>query len=258
MKNNNRNRRKKQSAITSSKALAIGDFGIIKGMQNTPCWKTLLTNSGKALDQLFYYYFRFNAVLLAYGVAAVFRYRFSSLTTGFIPTLLGISLMAVCNSIHIWKIFTPVMLFATPALPFFIDSEILYRWIFIDIHSTGLLVYTLLFALASLTHTLMAYTGHGNPHLTKRGDSWLFVVLSKLCSLIADKTGNEAIKKCVKESFVMAVVEPVLVIGTALYIGMVHHDYHFAVLLGLMGINEFWLQLQDKSARLDKQLMLNT
>ena len=219
------------------KARKLGDMALMYGAMNTPFWGLLFFKPKAALWLIAGQFLRANAVILSYGLTAITRFKYTSMTAGLGLTVSFLCIVLAYNSIYVWKVFTVFVAFAVPFFPIWTETTDLYRLVFVDIHSQGLLIYTGVFTLASLTHTVMIYAGKGNQHISKRGESWLYLLLDKLLSRYIP----------VSEFFICCFVETSLAVGAGLLLWSSGIDPYFGALLILMGANEVLLQLVDKS-----------
>ena len=183
-----------------------------------------------------------NGVILSYGLIGLTRYKHGSclgLTVFFLSTLL------IYNSAKLWPL-TPVAIFSIPFLPIFNSLDDLVNLLFINIRSQNLLIYGGVFALVSLTNTVMNWLGFQNKSHTTRGVSWLYLLFDKLLSRYIP----------VSEFFICCFVEPVLAIGAGIYLWRSGIDATFGSFLILMGTNEIVFQLIEHSHRVRVQTFL--
>jgi len=215
---------------------------------NSPFWHLILSKPDQAIGLLILHYLKFQSALLSYCMISVTRFRFSALTGGAGLTIAGICLMLAFNSTHVFKIFTPFVMFSVPALIFFLTKEELLQLAFVEIHSIGLLSYMGVYALNSIVHTVMIYAGHGSKYLTIRGEhSYLYLLLDKLLSKYMN----------VSEFSVRTFLETSLFIGAGFCFLFFADDPYFAAFLWLMAANEMILQLTEKSEEIHDKIILD-
>ncbi|MDN5215050.1 hypothetical protein QQ020_23415 [Fulvivirgaceae bacterium BMA12] len=233
--------------LRPKKARKLGDLAILYGIINTPFWGLLFFKPKAALWLICGQFLRANAVILSYGLTAITRFRNSPMTTGLVMTAYFLSIVMAYNSIYVWKVFSVFVALAVPFFPILTDADDLYRLAFIDIHSQGLLIYAGVFTLASLIHNGTIYIGKGSKNVSKRGESWLYLLFDKLLSRYIP----------VSEFFICCFIEPALAIGAGIYLWSSGIDPTFGSFLILMGANEVVLQLIDKSHQVQVQSLLN-
>ena len=217
------------------KVKKYGDLAIWWGIQNSNIWEMFIYRSNKVFLEVLKTYFRFSTAMLAYSVSAILRFRFGFQTTGGVMSIATTSMLIGFNSNHIWIIFKPFMVFINPFIPFFIKYEQLYSFICVDIHSNTLLFFTLIFTIMTIIHTFMIYFKKGNVDATKRGESWLYLLLSKVILL--------------NETLVSMILEPLLIIFTGFAFWKWGHDAWAGIYFCLAGFSVFAQQMQDESQR---------
>lgn len=224
-----------EESFTSRRVKLYGDLAVWHGFYSSKVWNMILYRRDKLLPEILRTYFQFNTAMLAYSVNVIFRYRFGSQTTGLIMSIVTLSMLIGFNSNNIWIIFKPIMLFINPIIPFFKDGDDLYDLVFVEIHSMTLLVFTIIFTLATLMHTIMIYIGMGNAETTKRGDSWLYILISKYMPA--------------NETFIAMIVEPLIsiLIGVAFF--KWGDDKWAGVYFCLAGLAVFGQHMLDESQR---------
>lgn len=183
--------------IRLRKVKRYGDYFIFWGAYNYP-WTRLIAYPSNGLLQAIKIYSRFSVAMMAYSVSAFFRFRFGHGVTGVAMSVATINMLLGFNSNNILILFKPFMTFVNPVLPFFLSGEELYRFTFVEIHSKSLLIFTLLFSALTAIHTGMIYFKRGNEDASKRGESWIYALLSKFM--------------LVNETFIQMIVEPALTI----------------------------------------------
>ena len=195
---------------------SYGDAALLHSCFTTDFWKNLFLQNKLAVFQVLKSFLYWNIALFMSMATMVFRHQHGQRTTGFILWFSTVVTLLVFNSteiIHFLKPFAYPMVFV---FPFFIEGQ-LYNWVFTEIHSFPLLVFTGLYAVMGLVQCIVIYTGNGNPSLTKRGNSYLFLLLSKW-----------GLKN---ELFVQAFLEPLL-LGLGATFFYLQGDFVFAFVLG--------------------------
>ncbi len=230
--------------FTIRKVKKYGDLAIWWGFYNSKIWGMFLYQSHKVFPEILKTYIRFNAAMLAYSVNAIFRFRFGYQSTGGLMSLSTLSMLIGFNSNHIWTAFKPFMVFVNPVIPFFTSKEELFRLVFIDIHSKTLLYFTIGFAVLTLIHTGMIYLKKGNKDATKRGESWLFFLLSKVL--------------LVNEIFICMIIEPAIIIFTGIAFWKWGHDIWAGVYFCLAGLSVFGQQMLDEAQRAHNRTAIGT
>ena len=230
--------------IKPRKTVKISDAAIIWGAYTTLFWKTLLYKSWSETFLLFIrQYLRFNKAILASLFWSPFRFKAGSQTIGLISMIFAASFLLSYNSVHVPILLKPLATFCVPFSPFFKTQEELYQLLFVDIHSQFLLIYTGMFIVSACIHLIMIWLGKSNPSLTKRGNSWLVLGLSRLMP--------------VNEFVICALVEPLIVVGIGFAAWKYAGDVHFLVFMILIALAETAQQLLDKSYQTHMQSILN-
>jgi len=231
--------------FTSRRIKLYGDLAIWHGFYTSKIWNTILNNRDRILPEILKTYFQFNTAMLAYSLNAIFRYKFGSQTTGLLMSISTLSMLIGFNSENIWVIFKPIMLFINPIIPFFKDGDEIYDLVFVEIHSVSLLVLTIIFTLSTLTHVTMIYSDNGNDSPTKRGDSWLHILISKYY-------------KSANETFIAMIVEPLISILIGVVLFKWNDDKWGGVYFCLAGLAVFGQHMLDESQKAHNQTALGT
>lgn len=231
----------------------FGDPALFFGCLNTPVVRLLIFNTKKGLWLLFKQWKSFNTAVMAFCMTVIFRYRFGIKNCGLGLSLSAISFLLIYNSAEIPIICKPFALFILPFLIIWKDGEELYQMAFVDVHSQGLWIYTMMLTACSIGHVFMVYAGFGNSDLSKRGESWIYTLLTWLQKKYP-KTKYSKIN--VSEYFICCYVEPIIVIVAGLVLWMYYEDRYFAVFCWLMVTCEILQQLTDKSYQIHQQSVL--
>ncbi|WP_421896422.1 hypothetical protein [Marinoscillum sp.] len=228
-----------------------GDGAVFRGLFHTKVLQLLFKNFGQALIMIIGQWLMFNSASLSYGLTSVFRFRFGVQNCGLLLSLYTVTHMVILNSEHAaYQAITPLYFFVLPFLPFFYDTETLLLWLYADIRSPALFVYTCLVCLNSLAHVFMVYVGWGNKDLMKRGESWIYLGLRKLFAPYRHVS--------ISEFFICGFIEPGIMIGLGWFFLSQYNDWTFSILCFLMAGNEIITQLKMKSDQLHRQAYLAT
>ena len=126
-------------------------------------------------------------------------------------------------------------------MPFFESPEGLYQLAVIDIESPLLLAYTGLFILSSLFHLVTIWIGRGNKSITKRGESWIGLALSKYMKV---------------DEFLIGMLEVLIVIAMGLSAWRWAGDIHFGIYMLLISLSEASQLILDKAHQAHTQSIL--
>lgn len=135
------------------------------------------------------------------------------------------------------------MVFISPLLVFFKDGSTLYRLIIIDIHSNSMLVFSILFCVLTIVHSVIIKAKKGNKSSTKRGESWLYIGLSKLMRI--------------NEYVVCGILEPLIVAAIGYCFWAYGDDLWFALLLCLSAFSTAMQELLDEAHHSKNQSVLD-
>ena len=220
--------------LSGRKTIKIGDLAVIYSLIYSPAYKYLFTKQWpKIIDLCVVYYFRFSRALYAFIYWSPIRYKIGSQTVGVFALLLGAAnCMIGYNSQEVHNIFKPFSLFITPFLLFGRPKEAWLDFICVNIESKFLLFYSGGVLLSGFVHLMMIWMGKGNKSMSKRGNSYLVLFLSKRIK--------------VNEYFICGVLEPLFFIGIALLLWFEFDDRHGAIFLGVATLSETIQQLLDQ------------
>ena len=170
---------KSNQEIITRQVKNYGDAAIINGFMTTEWWRELL-QSGKGMALLLFvqYYLRFLIWLFANSIGVVFRYRHGSKTMGTISTFYTVVLLILFNSAGIWFIFKPIILFVIPVYYLTLSWDELYCTMMVEVHSYGLMAFTVLYVMLAVASLIRIYSGKGNTDPEKRGESRLVLLLA--------------------------------------------------------------------------------
>jgi len=219
--------------FTPRKTRKYGDLQLFSGLVESKFWALSFNNQSALLDFLIGRYWKFQSVILSFFSTAFLRRNFGSHTIGLGFVLMSSVFLLCFNSVHIWKIFVPVFIWVVPFFPFWIELDQIYDLIFVEIRSTALLYFASFHLIAGLIHVGMIWFGQCNPDLTKRGESWVYTIMSRYIPT--------------SEFFVCGIIEPTIVFITAWLIFKFGQDETYALLLALSAANEMFLQFNDKA-----------
>jgi hypothetical protein len=248
---------KKSSQDIKPRKKCFSDSSIIFGVSETDIFKLLFKNPSLALLKLLGQWIEFTTAAFANCQNTVFRYRFGLLNQGIILTFCSVGLALIANSEHSYLALGSFSLLILPFLPFIQDWDTLYSWIFVDIRSLPLLVYSCLLLLAGLVNTTMIYIGKGNPDdMSKSGESLILLGLNKLFSKIKRLTKGR-LKLKANEFVVNTFIECGITASIGYYFWSVAQDQTFGLFCFLMSSAEFITQIKSKTAQLNRQAYLN-
>lgn len=206
-----------------------GDAAILHLLFTSEFWKNLFIKNKLATFQLFKSFLYWNMAMFMSIATMLFRYQHGQRTTGFILYLSTLVTLVVYNSTEIVFFLKPLAFPVVLALPFFIKGQV-WDWVFTDIQSPALLVFTGLYALMGVVQCVFIYAGKGNSELNKRGNSYLFLLLHRF------GLKNELV--------VQAFIEPV-VLGFAAWFLYTQGDIPFAIVLGFSALSLFFAEIMD-------------
>ncbi|MBI1183599.1 hypothetical protein GC194_04975 [bacterium] len=224
------------------KVKKYGDLALFKSLYEGHFLKQLLGKRPEALGTLILNTLHFSIASLAFGQNALFRRSFGLHTTGFMLSLSYLSFILIWNSAHVPFIFKPFFLPVVPLLPIFRSWSDIYRLIAIDKNSEYVMLYTLIFLIMATIHVCAIYFFGGNPSATKRGESWLYTMLSKHI--------------LISEYLVCGIIEPSISVLLGLIFWKVVHDPYFSLLLWLGASSVFIQQLADQAERSHRDILL--
>lgn len=231
--------------ISQRKTVKISDLAIIYGALNSKVWHYFFTKKWpKIIDLAAIYFFRFSRAIIAVAYSCPIRYKLGSQTFGIIAF---IAVMGTClgyNSTNIHPVLKPFSMFITPFLMWGKTQQELYVFVFEDIESEFLLVFSGLIALNGIIHLFMIWLGKGNASMSKRGNSYLVWFLSKYMK--------------VNEYFIIGILEPVLFVGIAAFLWLECNDRYGAVFLGIATFSETLQQLFDQAHKEQLKSILKT
>ncbi|MEQ9230552.1 MAG: hypothetical protein RIF46_07700 [Cyclobacteriaceae bacterium] len=220
--------------ITPRKTVKVSDLEIIHGAVTTKFWHTFLYKHWSEFVVLsLRQYFRFNRAMMASLHWCVFRFKPGSHTMGSMSIGAALSFCFSLNSTHVPILFKPFAAFVVPFLPFFKTQEELYRLVVVDVESQFVLIYTGVFLIASLVHVVIIWIGKSNPSLSKRGESWIALGLSKWMK--------------VDEFVISGIFEPLISVCIGVALLKFSGDVYGCVFMVLIGVSEATQQILDKA-----------
>lgn len=218
--------------ISGRKTIKMGDPEIIYSLVYSPAYKYLFTkNWPKAIGISLLYYFKFSRAILALAYWSVIRCKAGSRTLGAIALIALLSCQCGYNSTHLSDVQKPFSLFITPFLLFNMPKEDWYDFLCVDIESKFLLFQSILTLLSGTVHLVMIWIGKRNKSMSKRGNSYLVLFLSKHVK--------------VNEYFICGILEPLLFTGVVLLLWNEFQDTYGAIFLGITTFSEAVQQLLD-------------
>ena len=206
-----------------------GDAAILHSLFTSELWKALFTEKKLAVFVLLKNFMYWNMAMFMSIATILFRYQLGQRTTGFVLYLSTLFTLVIYNSTEIVFFLKPLAFPVVLALPFFIKGQV-WDWVFTDIQSPALLVFTGLYALMGLVQCVLIYAGKGNSELNKRGNSYLFLLLHRL------GLKNELV--------VQAFIEPV-VLGLTAWLLYTLGEISFAIVLGFSALSLFFAEIMD-------------
>jgi len=230
--------------IKPRSTLKIGDLAVIHAAVTTKnkFWNTLFYKHWSEFAVLcLRQYFRFNRAIMASQLWSVFRFNPGFQTMGLLSTLASICCLLSYNSSNVVDWLKPLSIFIIPFMPFFESPEGLYQLAVIDIESPLLLAYTGLFILSSLFHLVTIWIGRGNKSITKRGESWIGLALSKYMKV---------------DEFLIGMLEVLIVIAMGLSAWKWAGDVHFSIYMLLISLSEASQLILDKAHQAHTQSIL--
>jgi len=230
--------------ITPRATMKVGDLAIIHALFQGKIWHVFFNEHwSKFVGLVLKGYLCFTRAMLAFQLWSVFRYKPGYQTMGIVLIVASVCFLLGYNSAHVPESLKPFAFLIVPFVPFFNTPEELYQLVFVDIESKSMLVYSGIVTLSSLAHLVTIWVG-GNSSITKRGESWIALGLSKFMK--------------VNEYVICGLLEPLIVTGIGLAVWKLGDDLHFAVFLFLTAFSEAVQQLFDKALQAEKDSMLKS
>ena len=232
--------------LSVRRTVKISDLDIIYGFVNSPVWKLFFSRYGlvKMIGLTIAHYFKFFRALLSLSHWSVIHFRAGSQTIGLLALLAALCLIIGFNSVAVTdynKLFavfiTPYMLCSTPVAGWF-------DFIVLRVESQFLLIYGGLVLLSSLFHIIMIWIGKGNLSMSKRGESYLVLLLSR--------------KFPVNEYFICGIVEPLFSVGLAALLWFQFDDMYGAVFLAAAALSEAMQQVLDQAQKQQLKSIIQT
>ncbi|GEM_PF-5280119 len=235
-------------SVRIRKALKLGEPALIEGACNSPIYKMLITEFGKALLWIMLRLVRVNSAMQAYMLTATKNGNHGVLVCGLFLTLACSTMMIAYNSHYVWTVWDALSSFSMPEPPHWQGMkwyEVFYDVAIDNIISLPVLCFNALFFGSSLFHTLKNWSGFGTNQLTKRGTSHFYKLLDRCFA-----------KWLTIGEFFINFLETALILG--LGIAFIHYawDMHFGWLLVSISVNELMTLLRDKTAQLTAEPLL--
>ena len=220
--------------VASRKVVKVSDLEILHGAVTTKFWHVFFNRHwSESAIMLLKQYLRFSKAMMAFMHWSVFRVKPGSHTMGFLIICAALCFSLSYNSSHVPAVLKPFAAFVVPFVPLFKSPHQLSRLIFIDVESRFIVIYTILFLITSLIHLLMIWFGKGNTSLSKRGESWIVLGLSRYMN--------------VNEFFICGIVEPLISVGIAIALLKIGHDTHGFLFMLFISLAEASQQFLDKA-----------
>lgn len=214
-----------------------GDAEIFLKLSRSEFWKNLVFKRKSAIYQLVVEFFKLKLAMITFASTALYRYNFGTRTVGLFLSVMTIFMLIGLNSSYLFWIAKPFFPFT--ALFFFVfgDMQFCQEFLWVKIHSKGMLVYTGSFALISSIHSIGIYLGFSNrTDPTKRGDSILHRFFFRYSKIT--------------EEVVQKFIEPSITISIAAAAWYFADDKVFAIFLGLSGVSCFLQEVLDGAERM--------
>ena len=158
----------------------LGDLDICAGLIQTQFFKKLLDKQKTPWYDIIRDALSFSRSALAYSVGAFWKVRWGKSSTGFLHASFAILYLLTFNSEKVWSILSLLCTwFVSPFVPLFVEWSTLHDLVFVHIRSTELLNYAGGLVCLSLVHTICIQFGFSNKASTKRGDSILYLAISR-------------------------------------------------------------------------------
>ena len=160
------------------RTLEIGDMAFWIILRNTPFLNSLIFNTEKAIFEGLQFLAKLNMGLMAFPQTTILRYNKGKLQGGIVPVLLTAFVLVNINATETHHLLSGFGIFITPYILFTSNQSELYDFLFVNIHSIPLLVFTCVFTLIGIGQSLHIYLFEdGLKSATSRGTSrfWLFL-----------------------------------------------------------------------------------
>lgn len=225
------------------KVKKYGDSSIYRSCYNAEFLKMIWEKKKGAYGFLLFNVIQLIIGALAYSQNAVFRRKFGFQTTGMALSFIALSVSIVWNSALLPGFFKPLFVPATPLFLVFKDWDTLWRYLTVEITSLSLLIYSAGLLVFSVVHVAMIYFKKGNDSPTKRGESWIYSLVSKRLK--------------VNEYLICGVVEPGIMMLIGLWYWTYTRDHSFAIYLWCCAGAVAVQQLADVSEQAQRRAILN-
>ena len=232
---------------TSRCALKLGDVMLV-GFVNR-LFSKIFKSPNEALLEAFGLYFRAIKGTLAYCMSVIFGDKRGKCQSGFFVSFGGLSALTCANSIHVWEGFTSISPFIALFVLFTSTWEQIYSYVFQDIRSFPLLLFSGVYLACALYNTLAVYCGYGDHEaISSRGRSYLY----RLLCFLTRKWSKVNINKLFIEGF----VQPGLIAVLGLLAWHFWDDTHFAVMMCCIAASESWICFSDFSHATREEILL--
>ena len=221
--------------MTFRNTVKIGDLSIVLWIVNFSSLfkpngyhkKSGLQHAGTLLGQ----WFRFDRAILASAHWSMWSIKPGSQTMGILSVaFVSLSIVGLNHS-EIPIYLKPFSIIVVPIAMMRTDS---FEWTFYwkyDYESAFLLWYSVVFTLISLVHLVMIWLDKGNQSMTKRGQSWLVLLLSKYMT--------------VNEFFICGIVQPVICMLLGIFLLNQYDDTYACIFLCVTSLAEASQQMVD-------------
>lgn len=221
----------------------FGDSSFFKALYDAEFLKLLWGKKPGTQGFLLFNIIQLVIAALAYSQNAIYRRKFGFQTTGMALSFIALSVSLVWNSALVHGFFKPLIVPATPFFLIFKDWETLWCYLTVEITSLSLLIYSAGLLVLSLVHVVMIYFKKGNESPTKRGESWIYSLVSKRFKI--------------NEYLICGIVEPGISILIGLWYWSYTLDHSFAIYLWSCAGAVAVQQLADLSEQAQRQAVLN-
>ncbi|WP_408042344.1 hypothetical protein [Tenacibaculum litopenaei] len=220
--------------FSSRKTVRISEMAIVYGMINSPIFKPRNKNNREnKFFLLLKQFFKFQRAVFAMIHGSVWMYKVGSQTLGFFAIAIAYCSIIGINSIHLASYWKPLAIGIVPVVVLIKPWDALLIYWKQDIASSFIFYYGIVFLVSATVHLVMTWLGKGNSSSTKRGESWLVLILSRYTR--------------VNEYFICGIVEPLSSIGIGLLLWFEYRDLYGCIFMCVIGLSEGTQQLIDQS-----------
>ena len=223
-----------QHEYTPRKVMKLGDNEIFLILA-TFDWIAFFKKPKEFVLRFFIHYLKAINVTWSYLFTSVTRLNFGINTSGLLVGCLGFFTAIAFNSVYVWKALASFVALSIPFFPIWYSKEDLFRFVWIDVESKALSIYIAVYSVSFLTRTVLNWIGMGNKKASKRGESILFLTISRI------------FKYSKINEFPILILETLTVSGIGIFLMQREIDYYFGLFLLITGLNEIYLLLFERS-----------